>query len=73
MAANAAGFVIDAIGIAVALSLVFKEKVPDQAKTNVQIILGSGHDDAGGASPHIALWDKCEQDVSINSFLQGAR
>ncbi|TRX93459.1 hypothetical protein FHL15_005734 [Xylaria flabelliformis] len=53
------GFIFDAAGVIVPLALsdAFKPHVPQEAKTNVQIIIGHGSSTAGGTVPHIALWD----------------
>ncbi|WDK20740.1 hypothetical protein CGRA01v4_12027 [Colletotrichum graminicola] len=57
----ALGFAIDAAGLFASLSLsgAFDKPTPAEAKTNIQIILGSGErtTTAGGPRPHIALWD----------------
>jgi hypothetical protein len=55
----AAGFFLNVAALIVPLALV---KPPDnpgeaEAKTNVQIVLGSGDSSMGGACPHVALWD----------------
>lgn len=57
----ALGFAIDAAGLFASLKLsgAFDTPSPAEAKTNVQIILGSGErtSTAGGPAPHVALWD----------------
>ncbi|KAJ8121426.1 hypothetical protein ONZ43_g2117 [Nemania bipapillata] len=56
---SALGFVFDAAGVIVPLALsdLFKPKVPVEARTNVQFILGHGSKTAGGSVPHVAIWD----------------
>ncbi|KAI2627767.1 hypothetical protein GGR54DRAFT_590370 [Hypoxylon sp. NC1633] len=56
---GALGFIFDAAGLIVpyVLSDLLKPKVPAEAQTSVQIILGQGSSTAGGAVPHVALWD----------------